>query len=289
MRDDFCVFILTHGRPGRQSTLNTLRRYGYTGKLFLVVDDEDKTGPEYEARYGEQVLFFSKEEASKKFDIGDNLRSKASVVYARNATFDLAKKVGCRYFIQLDDDYTAFWIRLKANAEYGAWALKGKIDEALSAMVDFVSTTHVLSLAMSQGGDWIGGASHGVERLRLRRKAMNSFVCDAERPFEFIGRMNDDVNTYVVHGTRGGLFLTAMQIMLVQTPTQMSPGGLTEMYLEWGTYTKSFYTVMMAPSCVKISTLGEVYDRIHHKINVRNAYPLILDERHRKTKRREAP
>ncbi|EFI4081186.1 TPA: hypothetical protein J5F60_004390 [Escherichia coli] len=43
MRDDFCVFILTHGRPDKVLTYRTLRRAGYTGKIFIVVDDEDKT------------------------------------------------------------------------------------------------------------------------------------------------------------------------------------------------------------------------------------------------------
>ncbi|MCK2620993.1 hypothetical protein MZE52_22450, partial [Escherichia coli] len=43
MRDDFCAFILTHGRPDKVLTYRTLRRAGYTGKIFIVVDDEDKT------------------------------------------------------------------------------------------------------------------------------------------------------------------------------------------------------------------------------------------------------
>ncbi|EFC6976332.1 hypothetical protein DFZ72_21860 [Escherichia coli] len=39
MRDDFCAFILTHGRPDKVLTYRTLRRAGYTGKIFIVVDD----------------------------------------------------------------------------------------------------------------------------------------------------------------------------------------------------------------------------------------------------------
>ncbi|HHV0077680.1 hypothetical protein [Escherichia coli] len=30
MRDDFCAFILTHGRPDKVLTYRTLRRAGYT-------------------------------------------------------------------------------------------------------------------------------------------------------------------------------------------------------------------------------------------------------------------
>ncbi|HEC4426053.1 TPA: hypothetical protein ACGTJ8_004598, partial [Escherichia coli] len=56
MRDDFCAFILTHGRPDKVLTYRTLRRAGYTGKIFIVVDDEDKTRHQYMAEFGEQVL-----------------------------------------------------------------------------------------------------------------------------------------------------------------------------------------------------------------------------------------
>ena len=45
--DDFCAFILTHGRPDKVYTIKSLRDSGYTGKVFLVVDDKDKTLPEY--------------------------------------------------------------------------------------------------------------------------------------------------------------------------------------------------------------------------------------------------
>ena len=63
--DDFCVFILTHGRPDKVFTLKTIQEKRYTGKTYLVVDDEDKTLPEYLKRFPEQVLVFSKAEIVK--------------------------------------------------------------------------------------------------------------------------------------------------------------------------------------------------------------------------------
>ena len=46
MREDFCVFILTHGRHDRVHTYNTLLKAGYTGKIYIVIDDEDQTAEE---------------------------------------------------------------------------------------------------------------------------------------------------------------------------------------------------------------------------------------------------
>ena len=39
MRDDFCAFILTHGRPDKLHTLRSLELSGYTGKVYVVIYD----------------------------------------------------------------------------------------------------------------------------------------------------------------------------------------------------------------------------------------------------------
>lgn len=288
MRDDFAAFILTHGRPDKVFTYDTLRKAGYTGKVFIVIDDEDKTADEYRRRFGAAVLTFSKAEIAKTFDEGDNFNDRRAIIYARNAAWKFAREVGVRYFIELDDDYNSgFYIRFNSRMEYGNTPrLKHTLDGVLEAMVDFVSATPVASLAMSQGGDHIGGG-YGTQP-RLTRKAMNSFVCDVERPFTFNGRINEDVNTYVSQGRRGALFFTSMQIQVNQLSTQSNAGGMTELYLDSGTYVKSFYSVMYAPSCVKISELGDPrspHYRIHHSINWNATAPKILREEHRKASR----
>ena len=73
MRDDFCAFILTHGRPDKVLTYLTLRRAGYTGKIFIVVDDEDKTRNQYMAEFGEQVASLYGLVQASTFDNEKNL------------------------------------------------------------------------------------------------------------------------------------------------------------------------------------------------------------------------
>lgn len=93
MRDDFCAFILTHGRPDKVHTYDTLLKAGYTGKVYIVIDDEDKTAEEYRKRYGDLVLQFCKKEVAERIDEGDNFQDRRAIIYARNACWDLAKKV----------------------------------------------------------------------------------------------------------------------------------------------------------------------------------------------------
>lgn len=282
MREDFCVFILTHGRPDNVVTYNTLRRSGYTGRIYLVVDDEDKTAQQYIDRYGDEVLRFCKADIQAVMDDGDNFPHRRSVIYARNACWDLARQVGAKVFVQLDDDYSSFFYRYDENHEYASIRIHSTMDQLLSSLCGFHEDAPVLTVALSQGGDWLGGVSNSINGPALRRKAMNSFICSIDRPFQFVGRMNDDVNTYVSIGHRGGLFFTVMAAMLSQAQTQASTGGLTELYLDYGTYVKSFYTVLYAPSCTQIGVMGDSKLRIHHKINWHNAVPVILNEKHRK-------
>jgi len=278
---DFCAFILTHGRADRVHTYTTLRKAGYTGKIFIVIDDEDKTGDEYRKRFGDEVLVFSKAEIAKRFDEGDNFNDRRAIFYARNACFDLAARVGCKYFVQLDDDYTSFFIRHNSAGQYVSARVKTTMDEVIASLVEFFERSGAQSIALSQGGDHIGGNGDGNNIPRLRRKAMNSFICSTDRPFEFVGRVNEDVSTYTSAGRRGSLFFSVIQAQVNQLQTQANAGGMSEMYAASGTYVKSFYSVMYAPSCVKVGTMGDPrspHYRLHHKINWHATAPKILRE-----------
>jgi hypothetical protein len=288
MRDDFCVFILTNGRPDRVFTYNCLVRAGYKGKVYIVIDDEDKTADEYRAKFGDKVLQFCKAKISEVVDIGDNFEGKASTLFARAAFWDLAKQVGCKYFLQLDDDYTEFQYYFDAEGNHKYRKAKETLERMFMEMLYYYLSIPAITLAMAQGGDFIGGAKEGEKpRLcRLRRKAMNVFFCCTERPWNMFGRRNEDVNAYVLGNLRGQMFFTVMQAKITQVQSQMNPGIITDNYLESGTYVKSFYTVMYAPSCVQIGMMGDHRSgnyRIHHKINWHHCAPKILREEHKKT------
>lgn len=281
MRNDYCVFILTHGRANNVKTYKQLRSDGYTGEIFLVIDDEDENGEEYKRIYGDDVLVFSKDKVAEYTDQADNFSGYNGILWARNISWDLAREKGYRFFIQLDDDYYYYGYKrmgrghFNSNSleeEFHSWRIRN-LDAVFSAMVTLVETTPIDSIAFSQGGDHIGGKP---KKERFKRKAMNSFVLDTQKPFLFQGRMNDDVNTYVNLGRTGRLFFTDMGIKLDQDDTQSSEGGMSESYLSYGTYVKSFYTVMMAPSCVSINLMGVIRKRLHHRIDWDKAVPKIL-------------
>jgi hypothetical protein len=271
---DFAVFILTHGRPNNIKTLNTLKKCGYSGDIYFIIDDEDKTINEYINNYGEKyVKIFNKKQLADNVDEGNNFDERRTITHARNASFIIANELGIKYFIQLDDDYYYFGYRY----ESGAKIIKN-LDRVFEIMLKFYISTNIKSIAFGQGGDHIGGFSG----IKLKRKCMNSFFCSTDREFQFVGAMNEDVNTYTTLGSRGDLFFTFTNLQLDQKDTQSQNSGITDMYKRFGTYTKAFTTTMMHPSGTKVSMMNSNNPRIHHQIKWINTTPMIINEKYKK-------
>jgi hypothetical protein len=271
---DFAVFILTHGRPDNIKTLAALKKCNYTGPIYFIIDNEDKCSGRYIKNYGaENVIVFDKKAMADKIDEANNFDERNVITHARNAAFEIAENLGIKYFVQLDDDYGSFLYR---NEKHGV-SIKN-IDKIFDLFINFLKETPTTSIAFSQGGDHIGGFTV----LKLKRKCMNSFFCSTDKQFQFIGSVNEDVNTYTTLGSRGVLFFTFTGIQLNQEQTQSQKGGVSDMYTQRGTYFKSFQTVMMHPSSVRVSVMNSNSPRIHHIIKWNNTVPLIINEKHKK-------
>lgn len=283
MSRNFVVFILTHGRPNNVKTYKTLIRQNYTGRIIFILDNEDKTIDEYERNFGkENIVIFDKLEQSKKFDTFDKSENRKTIVYARNFCFDYAKKNNIDYFLELDDDYDKISYRKDINGMLTHRVNVKNLDKLFNLMIDFLDITKAKTVALAQGGDFIGGLKSRVWREQLSRKAMNSFFCKTNNPFNFLGRINEDVNTYTTLGSKGELFLSIANVMINQAQTQKNENGMSDIYLDNGTYVKSFYSVISSPSSVKIGVMGDYYKRIHHKVKWNNAVPKIISEKYKK-------
>lgn len=285
--DDYIVFILTHGRADNVVTYKTLLDQGYTGRVGFVIDDEDKQADKYRYNFGaENVFVFNKAKIAETFD-EVHKADRRTVVYARNACFDIANELGIKYFIELDDDYGYFSFALDDDLRFVEHRYKNikNLDNVFGIIFDFFLSIPAKSVAMAQAGDLIGGAGN-VQEHKLLRKCMNSFFCSTDRPFKFTGRINEDVNTYTMEAHRGMLFFTTKQVYLNQGATQQTAGGMTDVYLESGTYIKSFFSVIVCPSAVKIGLMGGGFGgrhmRIHHNVTWNNCAPKIVSEDVRK-------
>ena len=280
MMSDFAVLILTHGRAENVMTVKTLRSCGYSGEIYIVIDDEDDQEDKYREIYGDKVIQFNKKEAAKRTDVMTPSRKRNAVVFARNECWKIAESLGLKHFCVLDDDYKLFGIRYDENGKLKEKRIK-RFDDIAKMFCDFLDETGAITVCMAQGGDYIGGVN-GFFRKGLTRKAMNVWFMRTDRPFEYMGLTNEDTNMYVSLGGIGKLMFTVTNVDVQQVQTQNNPGGLTDIYKQDGTYVKSFYSVMCRPDCVKVAEMGSSHMRMHHNVEWKYCVPKIINEKWKK-------
>jgi hypothetical protein len=280
---------MSYGRPDNVKSLQSLLKSNYTGKWFIVIGDDDPKMEAYKSAFGDKCIVFNKGDYIAKSD-RMGLKITKVIMFARNACFDIAESLGLKYFQQFDDDYTGFFFPFTESLKYLTSRPRIKsYDRAVQAMIDFYITTpeKCAAISFAQGGDFIGGddpeSRWGFKSLR---KCMNSWLCSTDRRFIFRGCMNEDVSAYTLMQSQGMLCLNIMQIRMEQPLTQTT-GGMSEVYKQYGTHAKSFLTVMLNPSFVKIGVIQHKQQRLHHKINWNRCAAKIIRETHKKHQNHE--
>lgn len=274
---DFAVFILSHGRADTISTYRALRDGGYTGRTYVVIDNEDDQEDLYRQKFGDDIIQFDKRDYLEKTDLGDLDTDRRIGVFARNFIQDEAKRLGYKFHLQLDDDVHGFTYRFAQGKVLRALHCS-HLDEVFSGMVEYMKETPITSLSFALSAYNMGGVDGSIKE-GMTRKTMTTFLMRADDVQYFHMRMNDDITTSLINGMRGKLYYSYLPIEVEVDKTQVKAGGMTDIYQKNGTYRKSFYSVMCCPSCVKVSAMGITDYRIHHTISWNNAVPKLLSER----------
>lgn len=297
-RHKFCICITCY-KDTSVLTLQTLKAMGYTrtDNVFIMVGTDDPKVDEFKEKYGDMVYVFDKDEIAKEFNIDDMNctadRTKKVILYARFACYKCAKEHGYPFFQQLDDDYAGWSMRIPVGNQLKTYVFREdfcKVDhlyeKTIDLMIDLLETNpHMTCVALAQAGDFIGGSGDWW-RKQGKRKVMNTMVFNmATHIPRYRGNLNEDVNLYLDDGRRGNICITYAGIMISQATTQKREVGGVEAYTEYGTYFKSFFSVMANPSCCKISVLNSntstTYHRIHHKIDWDLCCPKIISENYK--------
>ena len=274
---DFAVFILSHGRADTITTYRALRDGGYTGRTYVVIDNEDDQEELYRQKFGDDIIQFDKRDYLEKTDLGDLDTDRRIGVFARNFIQDEAKRLGYKFHLQLDDDVHGFTYRFAQGKVLRALHCS-HLDEVFSGMVEYMKETPITSLSFALSAYNMGGVDGSIKE-GMTRKTMTTFLMRADDVQYFHMRMNDDITTSLINGMRGKLYYSYLPIEVEVDKTQVKAGGMTDIYQKNGTYRKSFYSVMCCPPCVKVSAMGITDYRIHHTISWNNAVPKLLSER----------
>lgn len=272
--DDFAVFILTHGRPDTIHTLDTLKRGNYTGKWYLVIDNEDKQAERYYERYGkERVIMFDKLAISKTFDTADLSQERRAIVYARNAVFQLAKDMGYDYFAMVDDDVTGLSFRYEKDGKLVGKPVKD-FDKVSSVILETMDNTGTDYFSFGTDKNYIGGAANSQYQRKIIDKVYNFIFCRTDQEHFYKGIMNEDEIHNILSMSVGKLVKSSTAIQISMKPVgRDSVGGNAETYEENGyySYVRNFYPVIAFPVLkLKAGKKGFTFgcDRAHYTVQV---------------------
>lgn len=273
---NYAVFILSHGRAESISTVRMLENGNYTGEWFVVIDDEDEEANLYYEKFGEHVIQFCKKEIAEKTDTCDMDDDRRVGVFARNFIIDEAKRRGYKYHLQLDDDFNSIDYRYIVKDKLKAKKCT-QFDKLFDAFAEYLESADITWLSFGVSSFYMGGVNPNVEAGLIRKTVCSFFINTYKTPY-FFCRMNDDITTNAVWTSRGRIMFSVMPVQMEMKGTQQVDGGMTEIYKENGTYRKSYYTVMAAPSFSIIACQGVRDMRLHHEIRWDYCAPKILNE-----------
>ena len=254
IRYNFAVFIITHGRPNNQKTLNLLNEMGYTGPVYLVIDDEDETGEEYREKYPNQVICFNKESYVANTDTGLHIPFKKFAVFARNAVEDIAREMGFAYFMVLDDDIINLRIRYDVDGSLKSRKLTGIIDEVFIACIKFMNNSGLHCTSFGFCNVYRSGVSCLYEENPRSRLCAEAFIRDTKIRVNWRLNMVEDLITSLDYIRAG---MPWLQLVPIQVEICMSEGavegGNSEAYNNFGLFRLNFMPTIAYPDCNKVT------------------------------------
>lgn len=275
--NDFAVFILSHNRAGNVSTVKTLKKANYTGKYFIVIDDEDEMEEEYRRIYGDRVVVFCKEKWKQKTDCITNHKECSSPVFARNFISYHARSLGYEFFLMLDDDIKSFNIRYQKGNKLKSESLKNA-DKYFGELVNILrKNKNIMCIGTGNAGSYIGGAS-GKFQNRIHIGDFSQ-VAMFRTGYEFKGTFNEDANISLVEGKKGNITLVDLNVSHSSPKRKSNSGGLKGEYDKSNDYYIAMFSVVCCPSCCMVEV-----NRKGVRLKIKRTYqnPKIISGRYKK-------
>lgn len=255
MRTDFAIFILTHGRPDRQLTYETLQREGYTGKVYLVVDDLDTTAPQYMCQY-DNVILFDKMKYVDKTDCGLSEPKINFAVFARNAIEDIAKEMGYKFFGMFDDDVKKLRFRYEENNHLMSVEVMN-LDKVIDAVLEYMEECCISTTSFSPVPAFIGGLNRFEQRTLdsgKLRECFNVIFRNSSFDVHWGLNMHEDRITSMISGLQGQIWQMLLFIQMdLGELFGKSDGGNSSVYRSMDKFQQVFFPTLVFPNSIYVS------------------------------------
>ena len=278
----YAVFILTHGRPNNQLTLQLLKRIGYTGQIYLVLDNLDDTLLQYQSNYKDAVtdiLVFDKKLYAQKTDTGNNNPILGCGVYARNAIEDFAKQFNLDAHIQADDDIKNFRYRWIEDDKVKSLPVSCNGDMLLDAYVNALLQMGIANIGFATNIQYLSKSKFFNQTFDCFDFPYNFIIRNNSLPVDWIMNFSDDYTTQAVMRGRAIYSIQTPFVCIDNSDLFVTAGGMADSYSSQNEYTRSMYIKMVCPNAITIIQDVEKIKSIKH----RSPYtPKIVSQSYRK-------
>ena len=274
------VFICTHGRPDAQHTLHALREAGYSGDIYLLLDDEDDTYNDYLKHCNEHtsLIEFNKQHYIDTVDIGRSDAKRKAILYAKCACEDYAKELNLDAFIIADDDITDFRFRYEQDGKLLTQYINQSMDDVINSYYKFIIDGNICMTSFGTNQMFMGG-NISDERKCEFRIPYNFLFRNTSLAFSWLSEMNEDTVSVLVH--RDATYTIQLSFIKLEMKELMAgaKGGMTEFYNQITTGQRIGTILMYSPSNIRYIATA---NKITHAIKKDNAFPKLISSSFKK-------
>lgn len=273
------VFICTHGRPNSQHTLRVLRESGYTGKICLIVDDEDDTRKELFDRYCENedntcLYQFNKQYFIDNSDTGTNEDQRKCILYAKNFCENLAENIGLDAFVIADDDILNFRFRYVDGNKLKSQKVLTTMDEVIDAYYTVMIDCDMVATGFGFTQFYFSGAeSFSSDNIQKYRVPYNFVFRNAKHRVNWMSWFGEDIITAVYYGRIGQLWTALPYVQQEIVALATASGGMKDTYDNNSSIRLAMQNIMYLPTELQAY---KYKDKYMASIKRENAFPKLI-------------
>lgn len=227
------IFICTHGRPDKQITLKALRDSGYTGKIYLVLDNEDESLAQYHSNLGmcDDFIFFDKQGIIDMTNTTSYPPNRKTILYAKNACEIMAKRHNLDCFAMCDDDIPGFRYRYIENGSCKSLKITQNMDDIINAYMQFILSTDIVATSFGMAQFYFAGENCFSPESMLKWRVPYTFVFrNARHKVDWVSDYGEDITTAIECANQGKFMMASPFVQMNLSPMGVGDGGMVELH-----------------------------------------------------------
>ena len=295
MRDDFAIFIPSYDRCEMliDKTLHMLKKYNYSGKWFVVVDDNDPQLKTYKEKIPEEhLLIFHKPDYYDYYDTCFNKKNIEAKLYPVAFIDSIIDKLKLNYYMIIDDDMKELVFRYDNNNQLLQKNVSSiTFENFLNLYIDFLDMTCYTMISIDSNAKLMGGLKSEIFKFGYKYDLLSIYILkNLNDRYKFCNLLHDEASSLQLNALNGRYTIMLPYVFFVNDTLKnyykdRNDGGCSSQYNTYGisiSYIKEMALLMTNPNCIELLKLKNDDKILYTRKNKKNYYPKIIDGRWKK-------